>query len=140
MLMKKRDRAQKQRRGATTVEAALVLPILFLMLFGGWEFARINAIRNTMDNAAYSAARESMLPGATIAEIKAKGQVVLDAVGVSGSTINVSPNTITTSTSEVTVDITVPVADNSLGVAKFFTSGNLTSGCTLSRELQPGTF
>ena len=130
----------KRRNAAATVEAALVLPILFLMLFGGWEFARINVIRNTMDNAAYTSARESMLPGTTQNKIKAQGQAVLDAVGVTGATISVTPSNITTNTDKVTIDITVPIAQNSLGVAKFFASGNMSASCTLSRELQPGNF
>lgn len=135
-----RNRATGRRKAAAVVEAALALPILLLMIFAGWEFARINVIRNTMDNAAYSSARESMLPGASLTKIKAEGQAVLDSVGVNGATIDVSPTTITTNTPEVTISIAVPIPGNSLGVAKFFTSGNLTSSCTLSRELQPGNF
>ena len=129
-----------RRRGAATVEAALVLPILFLLIFAGWEFARINVIRNTMDNAAYSGARASMLPGTNNTKIEAAVDEVLDAVGIAGGTVAVSPSTITSTTDMVTVDVTVPVVGNSLGVAKFFTSGNLTASCTLSRELQPGNF
>ncbi len=131
---------RSKRLGSTTVETALALPILFFVIFSGWEFSRINVIRNTMDNAAYEAARESMLPGTSETKIKAKGQVVLDSVGISGATITVDPTTITTSTSEVTVDISVPFSSNSLGVAKFFTTGNMTTSMTLSRELQPGSF
>lgn len=130
----------QSRRGTAAVETALTLPILLLVIFSGWEFSRINMMRNTMDNAAYEAARESMLPGASVAKIKNQGQVVLDAVGISGGVITVTPSTITTTTTQVTIDVTVPFAPNSLGVAHFFTTGDMTTSCTLTRELQPGNF
>ena len=131
---------EHSRRGTTTVEVALTLPILLIVIFAGWEFSRINVIRNSMDNAAYEAARESMLPGATVAEIRAKGQAVLDAVGIEGAVIDVHPTVIVADTPEVSIDVRVPVSKNSLGVAKFMSSGDMTSNCTLSRELQPGNF
>lgn len=140
MMFTKKCNRRHARRGAAVVEAALTLPILFLVMFAGWEFARMNVIRNSMDNAAYEAARESMLPGTSVAAIKARGQAVLDAVGVNGAVIDVTPGVIDINTPEVTVDVTVPVSGNSLGVAKFMTSGNLEVSCTLSRELQPGNF
>ena len=131
---------RRSRRGSTTVETALALPILFMIIFAGWEFSRINVIRNTMGNAAYEGARESMLPGATVTKSEDRAQEVLDAVGITGGTVTVSPNPITNTTTQVTVDISVPIVQNSLGVAQFFSSGNMTSTVTLNRELQPGQF
>lgn len=128
------------RRGAATVEAALALPILFLLVFGGWEFSRINVIRNTMSNACYEAAREATLPGATETKVKDAGQTVLNAVGISNSTIEMTPSILTPSTKSVTVDVNVPVQGNGFGLSKFFLDGDIKSSCTLSRELVPGTF
>lgn len=93
-----------------------------------------------MENAAYEAARESMLPGATLAKVQSEANMVLDSVGIVGSNIAMTPAIITQNTDEVTITITAPVADNSLGVVKYFTSGNLTTTMTLTRELQPGRF
>lgn len=133
-------KSRYRRRGAATVEAALTLPILFLIMLSGWEFSRINVIRNTMNNAAYQAARESMLPGATAAAARAEGQRVLNVIGIENAVIDVTPQIIASDTSEVTIDIEVPLADNSLGIVKFFSNRNMTSTCTLTRELQPGNF
>ena len=47
----------RTRRGATTVEFAIVAPVFFLFLLASIEFSRLNIIRHTADNAAYEAAR-----------------------------------------------------------------------------------
>lgn len=131
---------RRNRVGAAAVEVALTLPILFMFTFAGWEFSRISVIRNTMENAAYEAAREAMLPGANQTKIEAAANGVLDSIGIVSSTIQVSPGLITQSTDAVTITIDTPLAANSLGVAKYFSSGSLTASITLSRELQPGRF
>ncbi len=138
--MKCRSHKKKRRLGAATVEVAFTLPILFLIIFAGWEVCRINTIQNTLENAAYEAARESMLPGAQFAQVQAKAVEVLDALAINNPTLTMNPTTITQNTEDVTITITAPIAENSLGVVKFFTNGTLSTTMTLSRELQPGRF
>jgi len=135
-----RTSKRRQRTGATTVEAAFALPILFVFIFAGWECARVNMIRNTMDAAVYYAAREGTLPGGTSAKAQDRGRIELQNVGINGATFEITPNVITDETTEIVVDLTVPLSDNSFGVTQFFTGKNMASTCTLSRELQPGTF
>ncbi len=43
----------RTRRGATTVEFAITVPILFAVVFTAFEFSRMNVIRHTAVNAAY---------------------------------------------------------------------------------------
>jgi Flp pilus assembly protein TadG len=50
-------RKSNQRRGAVLVEAALVLPICFAVLFGLLEYGRLAMIRQLLDNAAREGAR-----------------------------------------------------------------------------------
>ena len=135
-----RQTPPSKRLGAAAVEVALTLPILLLFTFAGWEFSRINAMRNTMENAAYEAARESMLPGATLEKVQSQANAVLDGIGIVGTTVSMTPAIIDHDTDDVTISITAPVAANSLGVLKYFTSGNITTSMTLSREMQPGHF
>lgn len=138
--MNRKKLGPSKRAGATTVEAAIALPILLLMIFAGWEFARVNMIRNTMDAAVYYAAREATLPGATVSKAFDRGTTELQNVGINGASFEFTPSVISDDTSEVVVDLTVPVSQNSFGVTQFLTGKNLASSCTLSRELQPGTF
>jgi hypothetical protein len=53
---------QKKDRGATILEMALVLPILFAVLFGILEFGRAYNIFQTVTNAAREGARYSVAP------------------------------------------------------------------------------
>src|SRR5437899_565810 len=55
-------RIQKKDRGATILETAIVLPILFAVLFGIMEFGRAYNIFQTVTNAAREGARYSVAP------------------------------------------------------------------------------
>ena len=70
-----------RRRGVTTVEFALVLPILFTFFIGMIEFTRLSNLRHAADNAAYEAARCVVVPGATTAEAVAWGNDLLARAG-----------------------------------------------------------
>lgn len=122
------------RRGAVAVEMALTLPILFLILFGAFELGQANMIRHATDAAAYEGARVAILPGATPAEAEAAARQILDTVGVTSFTMQVTPNPILSNTQEVELTIEVPL-DQNMGVARFVDGVRFTGRCRLSREL-----
>jgi Flp pilus assembly protein TadG len=51
------SRNKRIRRGASTVELALVLPICFVFIFGLFDFCRVLMMRQVVDNAAREGAR-----------------------------------------------------------------------------------
>jgi Flp pilus assembly protein TadG len=122
------------RRGATTVEMAFVVPIVFALTFGALEFARVNMVRNTVEDALFEGARQSVLPGATSAKITTKVNAVLATTGVKQAVVTVDPATITATTQKVTVRIRVPMSQNSW--LPIYMTGNVyvDKSCTLSRE------
>lgn len=127
-------RTRRARRGATTVEMAFVVPIVFMLTFGALEFARINMVRNTIEDALFEGVRQSMLPGATETKIKTRVNAVLATTGVKSATVTVSPSTIQSTTQKVTVRIRVPMGSNSW-LPIFMTDGSfIDKSCTLSRE------
>ena len=73
------------RRGAVTVEFSLVAAVAFLLIFASIEFARINVIRHTADNAAYEAARRTIVPNATAQDAIDRAQLIMRAVGARGT-------------------------------------------------------
>ena len=81
-----------------------------------------------------------MLPGATEAKVQQAANDVLATLGIVNSSVQMTPTTIQQNTDAVTIDITTSVASNSLGFVKYFSSGNLSTSITLTRELQPGRF
>lgn len=126
------------RRGATTVEFALVCPFFILIVFGLIEFSRVSIVRHSVDNAAYEAARVGIIPGANETDVAAAAQAHLDAVGLTGATINVIPTPLTEVADDVTVEVSVPLSSNSWGIPRFVSGLQLSSSSTLGTERYRG--
>lgn len=125
---------KSKRRGATAVEFAMVLPILFLLLFGCYEFGRANMIRHTAQGAAYEAARVAIVPGASSKEVRKTAAYFLSTSGVRRFDIDVSPRKIRDDTKTVHVKISVKMKDNS-SIGLLFSEDVVFQGeCILNRE------
>ncbi|MEM7313269.1 MAG: TadE family protein, partial [Planctomycetota bacterium] len=129
---------KRHRRGATAVEFAIGVIVLFIFLFGALELGRIYMIRHAADNAAYEAARHAMVPGATRAEAVAFAEDMLDAVGIRDGQIVVTPAVLNESTPEVTVDISVPLDNNGWVVPQFGAGRQIFATATLRTERSAG--
>jgi Flp pilus assembly protein TadG len=57
LTMTGRFRRRESRRGIVVVEAAMVLPVLLILMFGMWEVARIVQVNQVMVNACREGAR-----------------------------------------------------------------------------------
>jgi Flp pilus assembly protein TadG len=122
------------RRGATTVELAIVCPILFAFFCGAIEFARANQIMNAVALSSYQGCRRAIVPGATATNTTAAVNTVLTANMVSGATITINPTTITNATDEVTVTVSVNLSTNAWITPTFTKNKSITRSCTLTRE------
>lgn len=122
------------RSGSVTVETAIILPVVFAIMFAAVDCARLNMLRNSVQNAAYEGARSAITPGSTATDAKDAAKKVLNGIGVKSYTITVSPSTITTSTDKVTVTISVPLKSNSWTAAAAKTTKNLVRSCTMTIE------
>lgn len=122
------------RGGNVTVEMAVCLPMLFLILFGAIEFSRMNMLRHSIDNAAYEGARRGIIPGASASNCQAAANRILQAVGARDYTITVTPSTISDVTTQVTVDVQLPLNGNSYVTARFLADKTLQASSTKARE------
>ena len=122
------------RRGGVTVELALTLPLFFSLLFGAFEFARVNTVLHTIENACYEGTRRAILPGATSTQSQTVAQDVLDAVGIADAVVTVTPTPLTGLEEEVTVEVSVPLNSNAWISPVFFKDASLTRSCTFSTE------
>ncbi len=125
---------RKFRRGATTVEFAIVVPVFFLLLTAAFEFSHLNVIRHTADNAAYEAARTAMVPGASVAEAVAKANSILAIVGTRGARVTVTPSKLGPEVDTINVKIDVPLNQNGWIAPKFGRNRILTAQSTLRTE------
>lgn len=133
----RRDRSEcrsPSRDGATAVEFALTAPLVLFIAFACLEFARVNMIRNSAENAAYEGARAGIVPGATADGASATARAVVDHVFTNGETITVEPAEITPNTESVTVTIEIPLDENSWVLPVFFPGKTITARRTLRRD------
>lgn len=127
-------RPQQRRLGATAVEFAFCAPVLFLFTFASLEFARVNSIRQSVENAVYEGCRRGIVPGATAEDVTASTQAVLDAILTHNASITVTPTEITDETTSVSVAVSVPMNFNSWVIPFFFADRNITSSMEMVRE------
>ena len=125
------------RRGAHTVEFALVLPVILLLFFGGIEFARMSILRHVVDNASYEAARHVIVPGSTAQEGIDRANGILATMGVTGASIVVTPNPIKEDTDIVEVKVTLPALNNMWAVSIFSQGMSFESETRLLTERGP---
>lgn len=124
----------RSRHGAATVEFAIVGSLFFMTLLAMFEFGRLNIIRHTADNAAYEAARQCMVPGATVAEAENTAMRIMNIVGTRNTSVTVVPNVLGPDTEEITVTVQVPMNSNALVAARFSATKTIQSTVTLRTE------
>jgi Flp pilus assembly protein TadG len=112
---------------------AICAPVLFALVFGAVEFAQVNMIRNSAENAAYEGARAGVTPGATATSARNKARTELKNLGIRGSTVTVTPSDLT-GAQTITVQVSVPLNSNFWTSPKFFGGSTLTRSCTLQIE------
>jgi len=125
------------RKGATAVEAAFIIPVVFLFVFGGVEVVRVNVVRHTARNAAYEATRTAIVPGASAQDAIDAANEILAICGIRGATVTIEPTTIVEDTQFVTTRIEVPMSSNSWGVGIFARNATLNYATTLRTERSP---
>jgi len=104
-----------RRRGSLTVEAALLLPLLFMLTFGlieyGWMFLKQQQITNT---ARQSARLGAMVDGTNSAVTSQISTMMSNyGLGSSGYSATVSPGNVQTAArgSQISVTISIPYSN-----------------------------
>ncbi|MDG2224598.1 MAG: pilus assembly protein [Rubripirellula sp.] len=125
---------RKKYAGEMLVEFAIVVPVLILIFFAGFESCRVAVVRHTVDNAVYAGCRIGAVPGATAREAEAEARKVLRSIGVDKARVEVQPESIGLTTDKVSVSIEVPLDQNSLIPNQFVSGKTIRRTLTLQRE------
>jgi Flp pilus assembly protein TadG len=118
-----------ERKGTAVVEFAVIAPILVFLSLGMIELSRGLTVRQVLSDAARTACRKAILPGASDAPVKQSAKDILDDYGISSvnATITVKVNTSTADCStasrydKITVQVSVPASKVSW-IGSFFLS------------------
>jgi Flp pilus assembly protein TadG len=109
------------RRGAAVTEFAIMLPLIVMIVFGSIEMSNGIFMKQAIGLAAYEGARAASRPGGTLSQVQSRVQEVLDARGITGQSVTVTPN-INTSTARgtrVSVSVQASAAPLSMNPLNF---------------------
>ena len=79
------------RRGAATVEFAVCLPVIVILVLGSIEATTMIFLKQSLTVAAYEGGRTAIVPEATAADVQAVCEQVLADRRINNATINVIP-------------------------------------------------
>ena len=134
-----------KRRGAITLEAVMVFPLLLMIFFGSFEFAWMFYVRHTLSNAAREGARVAIIEDATGGDVTSAVGSAISNGGMSsidytcvlknGSSTISSPSSVAAG-DPVTVTVKAPWSQFSVlntPIASFWTS-DIEVKATMRRE------
>ena len=135
----------EQRRGATTAEMALVLPVFVLSILGVIEIGRtMMLIEQVLENAARTGARMAILGNTTNSQVTTSVQsLVQNTTKVTTSNVTVTvgvngSNSASLSTAvpgdTISVSVAVPVAASSWVPPNYLKGKTITALCTMPHE------
>ena len=128
------------RRGAATVEFALVAMIIFLIIFASIEFGRAMMAIGGMKEAARAGCRLGVLDDTTVTDIEDMVRQRLNLIGIGVYTLDITPDVPSDACQwdSVTVSVTTPFSNVSLlPVPVYVGNISLSAACTLPREGNP---
>lgn len=126
-----------ERRGTYIVEFSVCLPVLFLFLFASWEFSRFFFVRQSLNQAAYEAARTLVDLDSNEQEAVDKAAGILNAANLQLANMQVVEGSTGPDTTEVTVTITAE-ANNHWSPLNYFADYEFSASSTLDHENQSG--
>lgn len=126
---------RRRRSGTAVLEMAISLPLLITLVFGAMEMANAVFLRQSMNMAAYEAAKVITRPGSNEALARTRCQQIMTVRKVSTYTLTFSP-TVTTATprgTQVTVTLSAPASNLSYGPMQFMTGRTLSTTVVMVR-------
>ena len=131
-------RRSDARTGAAVVEFAIIANVMLVMVLTCMEFARMNMVRNLVQDAAYVAARHVIVPGATEEEGIAEAERIMGSLISSGYTVDISQ--LDFDATEVTVTVSVDLNHVALFVPMFLNNATIESTARVKTERYEGFY
>lgn len=101
------------RRGTETIEVAIALPLVIIVIFGGLEYGWAVLRSVQLDFAARAGAREASLSGATAADVQSRVNDALQRIGIDAGTVVITPSDLSSVPvgTQIKVEVEVDYAD-----------------------------
>lgn len=133
--MFRKRRTTNRNRGTATVELAVCLPVLVVLVFGALECTTMIFVKQSLHIVAYEAARVAAKGDNGNAETRARADFVIAERDLRNAEVEFSPaNVANVSAGEpVEVTVRVPTAANALLPLRFF-GGELEASAVMFKE------
>ena len=124
------------RRGIATVEVAVFLPILILLILGTVEVCHVVFLKQSLAVAAYEGARVAIVPGSKSENVIAQIDDILAQRNVTYKSINIEPNDFDNQppSTLVTVTVEASVKENGQFVSYLFPNSDVQGSATMMLE------
>jgi len=107
VILRRKKQQGAARRGVATVEMAICLPMLTLLVFGSIAAANAIYMKQVVVTSAYEAAREATKHGGTQARAEARALAVMTGRSIENATVTFSPDPIEDAARGENISITV---------------------------------
>ncbi len=124
------------RRAAATVELAVCLPVLVLLVFGSIEAASFVFLKQSLQVAAYEGSREAIRAGRTGNAAVDRARAILDSRQVRQATVRfpaVSPD-LAERGQQVVIEVSAPTSSNSPLAGQWVPNRTLTARVVMLKE------
>lgn len=125
-----------RRRGAATVELAMCLPVLALLVFGSIETASFIFLKQTLQVAAYEGIREAIRNGADDGGAQSSARAILASRAVRDADVRFPLGSITSLTrgQQVVIEVSAPTRTNSPLAGQWVPNRTLTARLVMLKE------
>jgi Flp pilus assembly protein TadG len=133
--MTRQRKRNSNRRGATTVEFAVCLPILLTFVFGILEFSRVTQLQQSVRLAAFEGARAGIALDAATTDVQSAVDRVMSAISIAHYTTTITPSALSYTSTSISVTVSLDPTQNAW-FTWFVTSSNaISANVTLLREV-----
>lgn len=125
-----------RRSGAATVEFAVILPVLVVIMMGTIETCTMIFLRQSLQIAAYEGARVAIVPNSEADDVRNAATRLLDLRRVKDASIEVFPADIENAPygSFIRVEITSPCSSNSFLPLRFYGARTIKGTVEMMKE------
>ena len=128
----------KPRKGTATVEFAVVLPLIVLLLLGAVETGRGVMVCHALQEAAQAGCRVYSVEDSTLSQARAMVDGIMEDAGITNHQIQFSPSSksgIDIHMEPVSVTVSIPFADVAWLPADFLAGATLQGRCVMPADL-----
>jgi Flp pilus assembly protein TadG len=124
-----------QHRGVAAIETALILPLLVILVFGAVELSNAIFMKQSLNMAAYEAAKVITRPGDNNTLATTRCQEVLTVRKISTYTLTITPAVTATTArgTQITVTVQAPASNLSYGPLRFMSGRTVRSSAVMVR-------